>query len=435
LTRQRSKNEHPEGALIVRLLFISNLYPPHHLGGYEQLCQEVATLLTARGHQITVLTSTFQVPGRQTGEEPAVRRTLKLASDVYYYKPQQLLGYQGDANANLQAVRDTIAETKPDAVVIWGMWNLSPLVAAEAERCAGSNVAYYFANEWPIEPSAHEAYWEANEGGSAGRLFKSIARAPVRNALNGEWRPYKLRYEHPITCSLAVRDHLVKAGVPIQHAEVIYHGIDPTPYRQAVAARVRNESDETMKVVFVGSLLPQKGVHTAVEAMGRLAQDRFDAPVSLDILGAGHPDYGQHLRQLVQDWHIQDRVTFHTPIERAKLPAFLAQYDVLVMPSIWEEPQARISQEAMAAGLVLVGTLTGGSKEILVDGQNGLAFKPEDAQGLADQLKILAKDPALRPRLTEAGWQTVSERFTISRMLDHLEAYLTEVAMQQRVAA
>ena len=48
---------------------------------------------------------------------------------------------------------DTLAETKPDAVVIWGMWNLSPLVAAEAERCAGSNVAYYFANEWPIEPS------------------------------------------------------------------------------------------------------------------------------------------------------------------------------------------------------------------------------------------------------------------------------------------
>ena len=87
--------------------------------------------------------------------------------------------------------------------------------------------------------------------------------------------------------------------------------------------------------------------------MGCLAQDGFDVPVSLDILGAGHPDYEQHLHQLVQDWHIEDRVTFHTPIERAKLPAFLAQYDALVMPSIWEEPQARISQEAMAAGLVL----------------------------------------------------------------------------------
>ena len=419
----------------MRLLFISNLYPPHHLGGYEQLCQEVATQLTARGHEITVLTSTFQVPGRQTGAEPAVRRTLRLASDVYYYKPQQLLGYRGDTSANLRAVRDTLAETKPDAVVIWGMWNLSPLVAAETERCAGSNVAYYFANEWPIEPSAHEAYWEGDAGSVAGRLFKGTARMPVRSVLDDEWRPYKLRFEHPMTCSLAVRDHLVKAGVPVQHAEVIYHGIDPAPYRQASAERQRNESDEAMKIVFVGSLLPQKGVHTAVEAMGCLAQYGFDVPVSLDILGAGHPDYVQHLHQLVQDWHIEDRVTFHTPIERAKLPAFLAQYDALVMPSIWEEPQARISQEAMAAGLVLVGTLTGGSKEILIDGQNGLAFTPDDARGLADRLSILAKDPALRLRLTKAGWETVNERFTISRMLDHLEAYLTEVVTQQKVSA
>ena len=419
----------------MRLLFISNLYPPHHLGGYEQLCHEVATHLMARGHQITVLTSTFLVPGRQTGEEPAVRRTLRLASNVYYYKPQQLLGYRSDTSANLRAVQDTLAETKPDAVVIWGMWNLSPLVAVEAERIAGSKVAYYFANEWPIEPSAHEAYWEEDAGSTAGRLFKSTARAPVRNVLNDEWRPYKLRFEHPIACSLAVRDHLVKAGVPVQHAEIIYHGIDPTPYRQAAAERPQHEPDGAMKVVFVGSLLPQKGVHTAVEAIGRLAQDGFDVPVSLGILGAGHPDYEQHLHQLVQDWHIQDRITFHTPIERAKLPAFLAQYDVLAMPSIWEEPQARISQEAMAAGLVLVGTLTGGSKEILIDGQNGLAFKPEDAQELAEQLKILAKDSALRLRLTAAGWQTVNERFTISRMLDQLEAYLATVAAQQRVTA
>jgi len=41
----------------------------------------------------------------------------------------------------------------------------------------------------------------------------------------------------------------------------------------------------------------------------------------------------------------------------------------------------------MAAGLVLVATLTGGTKEILVDGENGLAFQPEDALGLAAQLR------------------------------------------------
>jgi glycogen(starch) synthase len=418
----------------MRVLFISNLYPPHHLGGYEQLCHEVATHLMARGHQVTVLTSTFQAPGQQSGEEPSVHRMLRLASDVYYYKPQQLLHYRSDKTANLRAVQETLAKTKPDAIVMWGMWDLSPMVAAEAERIAGSRVVYYFANEWPIEASAHEAYWEDGAGSTAGRLFKGVLRAPVRRFLRDEWRPYKLRYEHPITCSLAVRDHLVRTGIRIQHAEVIYHGIDPAPYRQAAQQCPQTESKESLKVVFVGSLLHHKGVHTAVEAIGRLVQDGFAVPISLDILGAGHPDYEQQLHQMVRDWRVEDRVTFHKPIDRSELPAFLAQHDVLVLPSIWEEPQARISQEAMAAGLVLVGTLTGGTKEILVDQQNGLAFPPDDAEGLASQLKVLAEDPALRVRLVEAGWQTVSERFTIARMIDQLEAYLAEVAARERRA-
>jgi glycosyltransferase involved in cell wall biosynthesis len=402
------------------------------LGGYEQLCHEVAAQLTARGHQVSVLTSTFHVPGRENGQEPAVRRELRLASDVYYYRPQQVLRYGGDTRANLRIVRETLREIAPDAVVVWGMWKLSPLVAAEVERIVGSRVAYYFANEWPNEPGAHEEYWDGAEAGLAGRLFKNALRGPVRRVLRAEWRPYHLRYEHPIMCSRAVRDHLVKAGVPVQHAAVIYHGINPEPYREAMAHRQRPASDGTLRVVFVGSLLPQKGVHTAVEAIGRLAKAGFELPVTLDILGAGHPDYEEQLRKSVADWHIGDRVTFHKPIERTRLAAFLAEYGVLVLPSVWEEPQARISQEAMAAGLVLVGTLTGGTKEILTDRHNGLAFGAEDAQGLADQLQVLARDPALRRRLTEAGWETVNAGFTITRMIDQLESYLTEIAGQGR---
>jgi glycosyltransferase involved in cell wall biosynthesis len=410
------------------MLFTSNFYPPYHLGGYEMLCREVAGRLIARGHRVTVLTSTYGMATNQDREELGVHRRLKLESDVNYYRPQQVLRYWADRRSNRRAVEQLVSKTSPDVVVIWGMWNMSRSIAAWVEQLVGSKVAYYVSNLWPANPSAHEAYWDARDDSRYGSVFKRLLRVPVRLALHKEWRPFNLRWAHVITCSKAVRDDLVQAGVPIEHAEVIYHGIDPIPYRRAREQREQNPPDDVLRAVYVGGLVPHKGVHTAIEAMGHLTGGETPIPVSLDILGAGHPQYGLHLHQLVRDLELADVVSFHRPISRSELPGFLAGFDVLVMPSVWEEPQARISQEAMAAGLVLVATPTGGTKEILVHGENGLAFQPEDAEGLALHLRRVAENMDLRHRLTRAGWRTVAERFTISRMVDQLETYLANVA-------
>lgn len=417
----------------MNLLFISNFYPPHHLGGYEMLCHEVATHLGARGHNVAILTSTY---GTETkAREPGIYRKLMLDSDIYYYRPQQVLRYYAARRTNRQALEKAITETRPDVVVVWGMWQLSRQVAAWAEELAGSRIAYYVSDQWPAEPGAHRIYWEQSANSLPGKIFKGALRPLVRLAMREEWTPPALRLQHVMVCSRAIQDKLVQAGVPVEHARVVYHGIDPLPYRQAVAqahegtAHKVAPTSKTFGLVYVGTLTAQKGVHTAVEALGRLVRD--DAvSMHLSILGAGHPAYERRLHELVDRWKLDGRVTFHQPIPRVQLPAFLAQFDVLVMPSVYEEPQARISQEAMATDLVLVATLTGGTKEILVDGENGLAFEPEDAEGLARQLHRLAQDPELRQRLRNAGWQTVSERFTISRMVDEVETYLSQVAEQ-----
>lgn len=417
----------------MKMLFVSAYYPPHHLGGYEMLCHEVATHLTARGHRVTILTSTYRATASQ--KEPGVHRRLKLESDGHYYKPRQVLRYWADRRTNLRVVRELVAETAPDLVVVWGMWNLSRLVAAWIEELVGSKAVYYLSDQWPAAPSAHKAYWDQAANSLAGNIFKAICRGPVRLAMRREWQPLNLRLEHAVVCSKAVRDKLFQAGVPVGHARVIYHGIDPVPYRKAAEQRLLHKPSETLRAVYVGTLAPHKGVHTAIEAIGRLVENEASVPVSLTVLGAGHPQYETRLRQMTKRWQLDDVVSFHRPIPRSQLPQFLARFDVLVMPSIYDEPQARISQEAMAAALVLVATLTGGTSEILVDGENGLAFEPEDAEGLAGHLRNLAQSADLRQRLIRAGWQTVTKRFTISRMIDELEAYLTEVAAQSEGAA
>lgn len=411
----------------MNLLFLTSFYPPHHLGGTGLLCHEVATELISRGHTVNVLTSTYGATREST--EPGVHRRLRLQSDIHYYRPRQVLHYFPDRRANLRVVRETLSEVQPDVVLVWGMWNLSWSVVAEMERILESKVAYYLTGAWPTDLTPHESFWTGRGRSSwGGRVLLRLLRPLVARVLRDEWQPYPLRFQHTAVCSRSVEREMCQAGIGPDDYRLIYHGIDADAYRTASLDRPSDTVDGKLRVVFVGSLLPQKGVHTAIEALSCLVRRGDEAEITLDILGAGHPQYEDRLHRMVNENGLTSRVRFHQPISRAELPAFLASYDVLVLPSVWEEHLALISEEAMASGLVVVGTLTGGTPEILSDGVNGLAFGRENPEELADQLVRLAHDEALRSRLTQAAWETIQERFTMAGMLDEMEAWLKEIA-------
>jgi glycosyltransferase involved in cell wall biosynthesis len=168
----------------------------------------------------------------------------------------------------------------------------------------------------------------------------------------------------------------------------------------------------------------EKGVHTAIEALGRLIADGHGGRVELTLIGAGHPAYEAQLKGLIEEGGLDAHVLHADPVPREDFPAFLVQYDVLLFPSIYEEPFARVVQEAMAAGLVVIGTTTGGTPEILEDGVNGLAFPPGDAAALAGAVVRLLETPGLAGELAAKGRRTVFERFSQEWMVDRVEAYL-----------
>jgi glycosyltransferase involved in cell wall biosynthesis len=105
----------------------------------------------------------------------------------------------------------------------------------------------------------------------------------------------------------------------------------------------------------------------------------------------------------------------------------LQGHDVLLIPSVWPEPFSRMVLEGMAAGLAVIATPTGGTTEVVRDGENGLLFAPGDSDALARQIARLGDEPELRQRLAQAGLDTISTHFTEARMLDEIEQYLREV--------
>ena len=184
-------------------------------------------------------------------------------------------------------------------------------------------------------------------------------------------------------------------------------------------------------MLYAGSVNEHKGVHTILEALHYLDEQGKVDKISLTIVGDGHPDYAVKLKKYVAEQQLEDKVTFYGRVPRAKMHEVIRDFNLLVFPSIWEEPLARMMQEGMSAGLTVLGTLTGGSGELLVEGETGLTFDKENSVQLANRLLELQADPALRQRLADNGRAEILKRFSMERMMDEMEERLTKILDEQ----
>ena len=411
----------------MRILFLSNFFPPARPGGYTQWCHEVTERLAARGHTIGVLTSRYELAKAPAGEQN-IDRLLHLEGDLAYYQPLHFFNrWKKQHRENLAFLEATIKNFAPDLIFVWGMWALSKALPARAEQLLPGRVVYYLSDYWPATVDMHTTYWQSSTRGWPMRVPKRILSKLALSMLAKEGQPH-LKLEQVICVSSRVRDLLVEAGLPIQHARIIHGGTDVERF---LDVRKRGYPSGRLKLLYAGQLVRHKGVHTAIEAMARLVNKRKVNQITLTLVGSGHPDYEAVLRDLIERERLHDFVTVHKLVSKDEMPAIFQQFDALVFPSIYEEPLARVTQEAMAAGLVVVGTTTGGTGEILRDGETGLTFAPEDAEGLAEQVNRLIVDPYLFCRLAQAGRQTVLENFTLDKMVNEIEAYLVDCFVER----
>jgi glycosyltransferase involved in cell wall biosynthesis len=127
-----------------------------------------------------------------------------------------------------------------------------------------------------------------------------------------------------------------------------------------------------------------------------------------------------------RDLGIQDAVRFLKNVPRESLQDLSRRHHVLVFPGSHREGFSVALLEAMASGLAVVGTASGGSAEILEDGANALVIPPEDPGALAECLLRLAREPGLVQRLAEAGQARVRERYDMVHVGGLLEEYLRQ---------
>jgi len=407
----------------MRILFLSNFYPPASRGGYEQWCQEVAAGLRTRGHDVLVLTSTHGRDGLQSPDPNWVRRILHLEMEFASLRNafQFFTSRKQRESENLVILRETVEGYKPDVILVWGMWNFPRSLPARAEELMPGKVVYYMGDYWTTLPSQFENYWSAPPRNFITGFPKMILKPVAQWMLKHENRPdLQLELEHALFPSAFMREELKRKAVSPPNTKIIYGAIDTSPY----IGHSGPKQNDAASLLYIGRLTHEKGVHTAVEAVRKLVHEHGLNQIRLTIVGDGDEEYVEYLHRRVEDENIASCVTFMSVQPKEVLPALYHRSDVFLFTSIWAEPFGRVIVEAMASGVVVVGTPVGGAAEILIEDDNALLFTPDDAASLSIQLKRLIESPELRERLAKSGRETATKKFDIRRMTEEIESYL-----------
>jgi len=145
--------------------------------------------------------------------------------------------------------------------------------------------------------------------------------------------------------------------------------------------------------MFHGRLDPEKGLDTLLEAVAQIKERNF----RLVLVGRGSEEYTAHLKQVVQEKGIADKVVFAGFVHPV-LP-YVAAADFGILASTVQEGCPLSPQEYMSQGRPVVVTNNGGQREYVVQEQNGLLVPPGDAKALAEAIARLVDDTTLRQRL------------------------------------
>jgi glycosyltransferase involved in cell wall biosynthesis len=209
-------------------------------------------------------------------------------------------------------------------------------------------------------------------------------------------------------------------GIKGEVIELSENGVDLDVFRRAEGSMSQSGSVRP-RFAFVGRLIEWKGVDLLLKATAKALRRR---DLELHIVGDG--EIRSQLESLAADLELGDRVVFHGFIPQDQCARFLAEFDALVLPSLYECGGA-VVLEAMAIGLPVIATKWGGPADYL-DERTGILIEPTGPESfineIADAMIRLAESPELRAQLGQAARKRAVAEFDWERKIDViLEVY------------
>lgn len=240
--------------------------------------------------------------------------------------------------------------------------------------------------------------------------------------------------DHLIAVSKFVAQDIIKA-IPTVSSKIttLYTGEDPKRFTPHFTTEGRKIADQLKRelgippgyhvVLFVGRLLPKKGCHHLINAMRLVI--RKHPKTALVIIGSKWygdrtiSNYVTKLRRRALSVSSFIYFTNFIPVDR--LPNYYTMSDMLVCPSQWQEPLARVQYEAMAAGIPIISSNRGGNPEVVLNERNGyiidLYTEPE---AYAQAIIMLLDNHQKRVKIGRENRKLITTRYNFEKYAQRL---------------
>ncbi|MDD5530070.1 MAG: glycosyltransferase [bacterium] len=400
----------------MKILAISNFYPPYYMGGYELRAQNILNGLKRRGHKVFVLTSTYGI-NKISIKENVYR--------IFNYKHKFPISFMETLLEEIKETREfkkVIKKLQPDLIYVFNMRFMSKSLLKKAYSLK-IPVVYDIGDYWLIDNSLWGKwldFWQYSPRFFITRFIKLklsgvVKRLNITPLLPVDVIPFDKKYIYFV--SEFVKNVHIKKGLGVKDASVFHHGLN---MGSIVVRENKGFVSLPLKLLYVGAVIHNKGVHTIVDALSILKQKGYDCHLTI-VGGIFDTEYLNKIKLLIGEENLP--VTFLGQYPHNKVLRMYKDYDILVFSSIWDEPFGRVIVEAMAAGLVVLATATGGSMEVLNDGENCILFEPGNSEDLANKIEILRKKPELCERLSSNGKEFAKD-FDKKNDIKKIEDYL-----------
>jgi glycogen(starch) synthase len=339
--------------------------------------------------------------------------------------------------ANIKVCQQLVTESQPDAMFIWNLFFLDRSFIASLAGNRQRKPLLMLTDNWLIvmlNPEFMSKFFRdhifdnipfraASSASATPSAILAKGRQYLRRLVNAHRAPAPLPFR-AIYGSKFVQDLYAASGIRFSDNRVVHNGIRQPPRPpQTFADRSTLLAEGELRLLFVGRLVDLKGVHTAIEALELISEMAPSLLVRLTIVGDMRDRaYVERLRAQIAQSRCAGQIELREPVPESELFGLFHHHDIYLFPSLYE-PFSLTLIQALAAGIPTVASDAGGNVEIVRDKETGILFKKGDALDLAQAVRRLVNDEALRGRLAESA-RECAKLFTLERMVSGIEEYI-----------
>ena len=436
----------------MRILMVSNLYPPFYHGGYEIRCAQVAGALQRRGHEVRVLTTVYGIPVRFGTH---YQRTTEMIDGVrvdrwlhnYAFGPQQsfrpwVLFQIKRELADARRFLGILSEFRPEVINWWNMNGVSKLLLPLPERWGIPDVHWieypWMVDEYGACGEKASCFWERVWDGAWGPpVVHPLSRWLVQrweSRVEREGLPTRKFANRPtLVCFVSefLRSLYREGGLHFPGSEVLFGGIPVEPFYRPVVNK--SLAPDAIRVLYAGQLTADRGLHTAVEAIGQMAA-LYQQRIRLSVAGPtdrAYRPYYERVARRVEELGLSKIVSFLGKVDHGRMPEIYKSHDLLVFLSAREEGLPLVMVEAMLAGCAVVTTGSGGAMEIAELADLPVVSKGDSLE-LAKKLEAWIEQPETLWKLAEHGQAVALREFSLDRMIERWQDTLERLCKQGR---